>query len=542
MVQNAIGEIEKHRKAELMEFFWTGGIPVEVQTAIVEFTGSLVLRRQRVCCVCKRSVDFHVEKPEARKLILQMKQKLKQTSSGKKTKNVRRKLRNTIEQLNRAIYCHAHTKGTIKGNLGCTQVGEHVFDDEFMCQEAPNDDESSQTVRPQLIINDRNEITIFFRTHVHGSGSDEWNFEINCDNYTSGSLWKVTRVGEYGQGSEFGVQEGWIVRKVNGKEVCSKTHHVARRLLNHGKAHSITFWSPPGLSKYRHVYWDGRNQKWRARIYVGRKRYSGGSYVNERECALAVNRLCRHFGLPPSNPELEGLSLDGKKKSLPAPRAVVSSRNGSKTDGTAQKRQKIAKRNAASGKSKKRRKIAKMNAASRKSTLESFTSQEHRHSRYSGVSWCKNMSKWKVKRLIKGKQQFGGYFQHEVKAAKVSDALARRFSPNQCKINFPTEQEIVALSPTASEKFLLYSRSALEKMSERRFKRYLNYVGLGFYGMTREEKVEMILTLVKKKVPREADELRAYLSGMNLPTTGTPKELRKRLIDALKALIKKTAV
>jgi len=66
---------------------------------------------------------------------------------------------------------------------------------------------------------------------------------------------------------------------------------------------------PHKKSKYKGVYWERRDQKWRARTYVHGKRYSGGSYVNERECALAVNRLCEVMGVPPLNPELEGLSL-----------------------------------------------------------------------------------------------------------------------------------------------------------------------------------------------------------------------------------------
>lgn len=90
---------------------------------------------------------------------------------------------------------------------------------------------------------------------------------------------------------------------------------IRKRKQKPKKSQKVDPTLPMKRSKYRHVYWERRDQKWRARIYLGRKRYSGGSYVNERECALAVNRLCRQFGLPPSNPELEGLSLGEEKVS-----------------------------------------------------------------------------------------------------------------------------------------------------------------------------------------------------------------------------------
>jgi len=65
----------------------------------------------------------------------------------------------------------------------------------------------------------------------------------------------------------------------------------------------------PQKSRYKGVYWETRDQKWRARVYCGGKRLSGGSYTNEREAALAVNRLCEQMGMMVKNPELDSIKL-----------------------------------------------------------------------------------------------------------------------------------------------------------------------------------------------------------------------------------------
>lgn len=66
---------------------------------------------------------------------------------------------------------------------------------------------------------------------------------------------------------------------------------------------------PRKKSKFKGVYWETRDQKWRARIYFEGRRLSGGSYVNEREAALAVNRLCQQLGMEVKNPELDSIRL-----------------------------------------------------------------------------------------------------------------------------------------------------------------------------------------------------------------------------------------
>jgi len=58
-------------------------------------------------------------------------------------------------------------------------------------------------------------------------------------------------------------------------------------------------------SRFKGVYWETRDQKWRARIYFGGKRLSAGSHTEELEAARAVNRLCRQLRMPVKNPEAD---------------------------------------------------------------------------------------------------------------------------------------------------------------------------------------------------------------------------------------------
>jgi len=86
--------------------------------------------------------------------------------------------------------------------------------------------------------------------------------------------------------------------------------HKRRKNYKPKKSQKVDPSLPHRKSKYRGVYWERRDQKWRARAYCLGKRYSAGSYTVEREAALAVNRLCRKLGVPLQNPELEAIVLD----------------------------------------------------------------------------------------------------------------------------------------------------------------------------------------------------------------------------------------
>lgn len=65
-------------------------------------------------------------------------------------------------------------------------------------------------------------------------------------------------------------------------------------------------------------------------------------------------------------------------------------------------------------------------------------------SRYRGVSWCANVSKWRVQLCSNGKSIHGGLFLSEEKAARARDALAREFHGNHVSLNFKEDKHVVS--------------------------------------------------------------------------------------------------
>lgn len=57
-------------------------------------------------------------------------------------------------------------------------------------------------------------------------------------------------------------------------------------------------------------------------------------------------------------------------------------------------------------------------------------------SRYKGVSWKKDKSRWKAEIMSKGKATFLGYFSSETAAARAYDAAARKLSGRFARCNF----------------------------------------------------------------------------------------------------------
>lgn len=58
-------------------------------------------------------------------------------------------------------------------------------------------------------------------------------------------------------------------------------------------------------------------------------------------------------------------------------------------------------------------------------------------SKFRGVSWYKNISKWEARIQVSGKRIFLGHFTDETKAARAYDAAARHYFGDSAYFNFP---------------------------------------------------------------------------------------------------------
>ncbi|MHB8118630.1 MAG: HNH endonuclease [Methanothrix sp.] len=85
----------------------------------------------------------------------------------------------------------------------------------------------------------------------------------------------------------------------------------------------------------------------------------------------------------------------------------------------------------------------------RRANLRCATPSENRHnqpaprvkktSRFKGVSWYKNYSKWEVQIRVGGQKKKIGYFVDEEEAARAYDEAAKRAFPTFAVLNFPTQ-------------------------------------------------------------------------------------------------------
>jgi GxxExxY protein len=77
--------------------------------------------------------------------------------------------------------------------------------------------------------------------------------------------------------------------------------------------------------------------------------------------------------------------------------------------------------------------------------MESKTITSQKRSIYTGVSWHASTNKWLAQMLVKGKQEFLGYFDNEKKAAEAYDTKKRELRKEGVtwkigfRVNFPTE-------------------------------------------------------------------------------------------------------
>ena len=76
--------------------------------------------------------------------------------------------------------------------------------------------------------------------------------------------------------------------------------------------------------------------------------------------------------------------------------------------------------------------------------MESKTITSQKRSIYTGVSWHAPMNKWLAQMLVKGKQEFLGYFDNEKSAAEAYDTKKRELRKEGVtwkigfRVNFPS--------------------------------------------------------------------------------------------------------
>lgn len=72
----------------------------------------------------------------------------------------------------------------------------------------------------------------------------------------------------------------------------------------------------------------------------------------------------------------------------------------------------------------------------------SWNTNKHKNctSKFKGVAWNREKSKWQVRICINGKEKHLGWFHNEIEGANLYDFVAIQFFGPFAKVNFPTQQ------------------------------------------------------------------------------------------------------
>ncbi len=63
--------------------------------------------------------------------------------------------------------------------------------------------------------------------------------------------------------------------------------------------------------------------------------------------------------------------------------------------------------------------------------------KENKKTRYNGISWRKDMGKWRVRLTVNGRRESFGYYANETEAAKAYDRVAKKYRGEYACLNFP---------------------------------------------------------------------------------------------------------
>jgi hypothetical protein len=157
-------------------------------------------------------------------------------------------------------------------------------------------------------------------------------------------------------------------------------------------------------SKYRGVYWDKSNSKWKAQIHQAGKRHSLGSFDDEEEAARAYDRAAKvHYG----------------------DTATLNFKHHHEEERECKEEEEEAKKSGGRPSSRK----------------EGSWLSSSQTSKYRGVYWNKRDSKWNAQICQAGKQHSLGCFNDEEEAARAYDRAARAHRGDKATLNFPAEGE-----------------------------------------------------------------------------------------------------
>merc|ERR1712034_165138 len=190
-------------------------------------------------------------------------------------------------------------------------------------------------------------------------------------------------------------------------------------------------------SEYKGVYWHKQTGKWHVHLRLkGRETKHGGSFTNELDAAKKVNQLCEKLSIPLQNPEINAIPNQQYQKKEKTSQykgvywhrerkkwcAWLSLKNGKKKYGGNFKDELDA--------AKRMNQICEeLGVPPQNPRISAIPNQKccekkEKASQYKGVSWFKRYKKWRVDlKLKERKSKFGGYFTHELDAAKQVNQL-----------------------------------------------------------------------------------------------------------------------
>jgi len=188
-------------------------------------------------------------------------------------------------------------------------------------------------------------------------------------------------------------------------------------------------------SQYKGVYWHRGTRKWRVLLcFDGQKQKYGGLFKYELDAAKKVNQLCEELGIPLQNPETSAIPNEQyqvQKKEKTSQYKGVSWHKCTKkwhvqicVKGGKKKYGELFKDELDAGK-RVNQLCEELGIPPQNPSISMISNQQYRYQKsgktslYKGVSWHREVKKWRVTVNLKGeKTKCGGYYNSELDAGK----------------------------------------------------------------------------------------------------------------------------